>query len=61
MQNYIYIDDENKSNGNEAVLWQHRVLRGGSSNTTTRNFNDNERYRGIQASANTVYEIDYHL
>ena len=57
ISNYIYIDDENKSNGNEAILWQHRVLRGGSSNTTTRNLNDNERYRGIQAGANTGYEI----
>lgn len=54
----IYIDDENNSNGNEAVVWQHRLDSRGAAHTKVIEFKNNERYRGIQTGANTVYVLD---
>lgn len=53
---YIYIDDENKGNVNEAILWKHRVR--GSTSAGPIKLQNGERYRGITVGTDTEYDLD---
>lgn len=54
----IYIDDEDKRNGNEAFLTQFIVNQDGYSGyQINRELNDNETFRGITVGKNTVYSF----
>lgn len=63
----LFIDDENGKNANSATLWMHRVVKlhpGGIppvGQTTSRNLNKGEVYRGMIFDRNTRYNIQIFL
>lgn len=63
-QSGILIDDENSSNGNEAIIWRHTSFlpnHPGGTTTPPRNMNSGETFRGItvQANGDTQYSLDF--
>lgn len=53
----ITIDDENKKNGNEAILTQYRVNQDGYTGYQSTRRLGNETFRGITVNHNTVYSF----
>lgn len=57
----LIIDDENSSNGNEAIIWTHTTNFNNTAGITSapRRLNNGERFRGIvaQADGDTAYEF----
>ena len=58
----IFVDDEDKKNANEAILWSYRVKPNHPGlppivTTSTRKLNTGETFRGITADKNTTYRL----